>query len=43
MVTFDNRHHDNNNNKNNNHNNNNKNNLEAIQLIVLARYLLGVP
>ena len=27
----------------NNNNNNNNNDLQAFQLIVLARYLLGVP
>jgi len=33
----------NNNNNSNNNNNNNNNNSQAFQLIVLARYLLGVP
>ena len=33
----------NNNNNNNNNNSNNNNNNQALQLIVLARYLLGVP
>ena len=31
------------NNNNNNNNNNSNNNLQASQLMVIARYLLGVP